>query len=232
MSSTQQAKIAKKAVPGCAAPKGRHKKRWETLTDWARARGAIILRPLVGLMARLGIHPNTLTLFGMLLQVGIGVMFGLGYLVLGGWLLLIISPVDALDGLLARTLGKPSRFGAFLDSTFDRLSDASLILGLTAYYIRQADFLNVVLLLVALVASLMVSYVRARAEALGFSCKGGLLTRMERIALIGVLSAFGLHGVLPWALPGALAVLSVFTMAQRIVSIYGASREENEDGKL
>jgi CDP-diacylglycerol--glycerol-3-phosphate 3-phosphatidyltransferase len=231
MNSAQQAEVVKKVPRGRTTPKGYRKKRWETLTDWARARGAVILVPLADFMARLGIHPNTLTLFGMLLQVGIGVMFGLGYLMLGGWLLLVVSPVDALDGALARTLGKPSRFGAFLDSTFDRISDASLIMGLTVHYLRRVDFLNVVLLLVALVASLMVSYVRARAEALGFSCKGGLLTRMERIALIGVLSAFGLHVVLPWALPGALAVLSVFTMVQRIVSIYGVSLEEDGRGE-
>jgi CDP-diacylglycerol---glycerol-3-phosphate 3-phosphatidyltransferase len=231
MSSTQQAEAAKKAARGCAAPKER-RKRWETLTDWARAKGAIILRPLADFLARLGVHPNTITLFGMLLQVGVGVVFGLGYLTLGGWLLLVVSPVDALDGLLARTLGKQSRFGAFLDSTFDRISDAALILGLTAHYMQRGNFLNVALLLVALVASLMVSYVRARAEALGFACKGGLLTRMERILLIGVLSAFGLPAVLPWALPGALAVLSVLTMIQRIVSIYGASREEGGAGEL
>jgi CDP-diacylglycerol--glycerol-3-phosphate 3-phosphatidyltransferase len=175
-------------------------------------------------VGRLGIHPNTITLVGMLLQVGIGVLFGFGYLRLGGVLLLVVSPVDALDGLLARTLGKQSRFGAFLDSTFDRISDASLILGLAAYDIWRGDYLSVALLLVATVASMMVSYVRARAEALGFSCKVGLLTRLERILLIGVLSAVGLHQPLVWA----LAILSAFTMVQRIVSIYRVSLSESE----
>jgi CDP-diacylglycerol--glycerol-3-phosphate 3-phosphatidyltransferase len=231
MSSTQQVEATKKAARGRAAPKEQREKRWDTVTDWARAKGSIILRPLADFMARLGIHPNTITLFGMLLQVGVGVVFGLGHLTLGGWLLLVISPVDALDGLLARTLGKQSRFGAFLDSTFDRISDSALILGLTAHYIQRGNLLNVALLLVALVASIMVSYVRARAEALGFVCKGGLLTRMERVLLIGVLSAFGLHAVLPWALPGALAVLSFLTMIQRIVSVYGASQKEGEAGE-
>ena len=229
MSSTQRVEAAKKAVRGKAGPKEqRERKRWDTITDWARAQGAIILRPLANCMARLGIHPNTITLIGVLLQVGIGVLFGLGYLTLGGWLLLALSPVDALDGLLARTLGKQSRFGAFLDSTMDRISDASLILGLAAHYIQQNNLLSVALLLTALVASLMVSYIRARAESLGFSCKGGLLTRMERLLLIGVLSAFGLHFVSPWILPGALAVLSIFTMIQRILSVYAASQQLDE----
>jgi CDP-diacylglycerol--glycerol-3-phosphate 3-phosphatidyltransferase len=225
MSSTQRVEATKKAARGTVGSKEPRRKRWDTLTDWARAKGAIILGPIARLMARLGIHPNTITLFGMLLQIGIGVLFGLGYLPLGGWLLLALSPVDALDGLLARMLGKQSRFGAFLDSTIDRISDSALILGLAAHYMGQGDFLYVALLLLSLVASMMISYVRARAESLGFSCKGGLMTRMERIVLIGALSAFGLHIPLVWA----LAALAVFTVIQRIVYVYGVSRMEDEE---
>jgi CDP-diacylglycerol--glycerol-3-phosphate 3-phosphatidyltransferase len=150
---------------------------------------------------------------------------GLGYITLGGWLLLIVAPVDALDGALARALGKQSRFGAFLDSTLDRLSDAALILGLTAHYLRRGASTAIVLLLISLVAVMMVSYVRARAEAEGFSCKVGLLTRMERIILIGVLSAIGLPTVMIWA----LAVLSVFTVVQRVLYVYAVSRREGQD---
>jgi CDP-diacylglycerol--glycerol-3-phosphate 3-phosphatidyltransferase len=224
MSSTQRVKATKKAARRRVGPEEQHRKRWDTLTDWARAKGAIILGPVARFMARLGIHPNTITLFGLLLQIGIGVLFGLGYLTLGGWLLLVLSPVDALDGLLARMLGKQSRFGAFLDSTIDRISDAALILGLAAYYIGRGDFLYVALLLLSLVASMMISYIRARAESLGFSCKGGLLTRMERIVLIGALSAFGLYVPLVWA----LATLAVFTVIQRMVYVYGISRKEDK----
>ncbi len=178
--------------------------------------------PIAHAMGRLGIHPNTITILGLLLQAGVGVLFGLGYITLGGWLLLVVAPVDALDGALARALGQQSRFGAFLDSTLDRLSDAALILGLTVHYLRQGAHLETVLLLVSLVAALMVSYTRARAEALGFPCKVGLLTRMERIALIGTLSAVRLPIVMIWA----LAVLSVFTVVQRILYVYAVSRRE------
>jgi CDP-diacylglycerol--glycerol-3-phosphate 3-phosphatidyltransferase len=129
-----------------------------------------------------------------------------------------------LDGLLARTLGKQSRFGAFLDSTIDRISDAVLLLGLAAHYIGKGEFLYVSLLLLSLVATVMISYVRARAESLGFSCKGGLMTRMERIVFIGLFSALGLHILLVWA----LAVLTVFTVVQRIVCVYAISRAEDE----
>ncbi len=197
--------------------------RWETFTDWARAQGEIILRPLVGVLARWNVHPNTVTIFGFVLQAGVGVVFALGRLRLGGVLLLAIAPVDALDGALARAVGRKSRFGAFLDSTLDRLSDAALILGLTAHFVRQGDHALVALLLTALVASLLVSYVRARAEALGFTCKTGILTRLERVVIIGAFSALGQPLVMGWA----LAVLSVLTVAQRMLAIYAQSRRED-----
>jgi CDP-diacylglycerol--glycerol-3-phosphate 3-phosphatidyltransferase len=191
-----------------------------TLTDWVRARARLVLDPVARFLGRLGIHPNILTIVGFLLQTGIGTLFALGRIRWGGVLLLVIGPVDALDGAVARAVGKESAFGAFLDSTLDRLSDAALILGLTWHLLRCAAWLEVALLLVALVAALMVSYTRARAESLGLSCKVGLLTRMERISLIAVLSALGLITALAWA----LAVLSVFTFLQRLVHVYAASR--------
>ncbi len=216
MSSTQHAE-----VKGGAAPE-RPRRHWDTVTDWARAQAEAVLMPIVHAVGGLGVHPNTITILGLVLQVGVGVLFGLGHVELGGWLLLVVAPIDALDGALARALGKQSRFGAFLDSTLDRLSDAALILGLVVHYLRQGASVTVVLLLISLVAAIMVSYTRARAESLGFSCKVGLLTRLERIALIGVLSAVGLPGVMVWA----LAVLSVFTVLQRILHVYAASRKE------
>lgn len=215
MSSTHRAELKRRAAREQSPSK------WDTLTDWARAQGSVILRPVANVMGRLGLHPNTVTLLGMLLQIGVGIMFGLGHLRLGGWLLLAVAPVDALDGLLARVLGKQSKFGAFLDSTVDRISDAALILGLAAHYIRQGAHLEVALLLTSLVAVMMISYIRARAEAVGYCCKVGLLTRMERILLIGVLSALGLHTVMVWA----LALLSLFTVIQRILYVYKISRQ-------
>ncbi len=220
MSTVQQVKRERKVK------QRRLRKRWDTFTDWARAQAGDILNPVARIAGRLGIHPNTVTLVGFLLQAGVGVVFGMGHLVLGGWLLLIVAPVDALDGALARALGQKSRFGAFLDSTLDRLSDAALILGLTAHYLRQGEHLEVALLLISLVAAQMVSYIRARAEAEGFPCKVGLLTRLERIVLIAVLSALGLPIVMVWA----LAVLSVFTMVQRLLYVYAVSRREGTGG--
>lgn len=204
----------------------RQSKHWDSLTDWARVQVRGILMPIARAVGRLGIHPNMVTVLGMLLQIGVAVLFGLGHIILGGWLLLAVAPVDALDGALARALGKESRFGAFLDSTLDRISDAALILGLTAHYMSQGAQLEVALLLISLVAAMMVSYVRARAEVSGFPCKVGMLTRMERIILIGVLSAIGLPVVMIWA----LALLSVVTVLQRIFYVYAVSRQDDMDG--
>ena len=222
MSSTQRVKLKKSATQ----KRKRERRRWDSLTDWARAQASVITTPIARIIGRLGIHPNTLTIVGLLLQVGVAVVFGLGYVKLGGWLLLIVAPIDALDGALARALGKQSRFGAFLDSTLDRIADAVLILGLTAHYLHQEMYVMVALLLISLVAAMMVSYIRARAEALGFPCKVGLLTRLERILLIAVLSALGLPLVMAWA----LATLSTFTVVQRILYVYAASMWEEQTG--
>jgi len=223
MSSNQRVEAKKRAAQK-QQPK-RERKRWDSFTDWARVQAGVITMPIARVVGRLGIQPNTLTVIGLLLQIGVAVVFGLGYLRLGGLLLLIVAPVDALDGALARALGKQSRFGAFLDSTMDRIADAALILGLTAHYLYQEVYVAAVLLLVSLVAAMMVSYIRARAEALGFSCKVGLLTRMERILLIAALSALGFPLLMVWA----LAILSVFTVVQRMLHVYAVSlSEENE----
>lgn len=195
---------------------------WESFTDWARERASVITTPIAGAIGRLGIHPNTITLVGMLLQLGVAVVMGLGHIVLGGFLLLAIAPVDALDGALARLQGRQTRFGAFLDSTLDRIADAGLIIGLIAHFLRQAAYTEVALLLVAQVAVLMVSYTRARAEALGFPCKIGLVTRLERILLIGVFCALGLPTVMAWM----LTVLSVVTVVQRVLYVYALSRRD------
>ena len=204
------------------AKEERERGRWDTFTDWARTQAGVILMPIARVMGRLGIHPNTITILGLLLQSGVGVVFGLGYIQLGGWLLLLVAPVDALDGALARALGKETRFGAFLDSTLDRFSDAALILGLMVHYLRQGASVEVVVAFVAMVGAIMVSYTRARAEAMGFDCKVGLLTRMERIVLIGALSAVGLPTVMLWTLAG----LSMVTVVQRILHVYVLSRQE------
>jgi CDP-diacylglycerol--glycerol-3-phosphate 3-phosphatidyltransferase len=174
-----------------------------------------------------GITPNTLTTLGALLIVGAGAAFGVGSLRLGGALLLASGVVDTLDGQVARLFGQESKFGAFYDSTLDRVGDGAIFIGL-AVYLRAAPDVDwreasVLVCLVALLATQLVSYMRARAEGLGLECKVGIAQRAERIL------GLGLPTLLFGAGPGArlltiivtiLMVLSIVTVGQRFVHVY------------
>jgi len=195
----------------------------KTLTDWLRARFAGVLEPVAERLAGIGMGANAISVLGFLLQVGVGLLFVGGRVRVGGLILFFGAPLDALDGAVARASGRDGMFGAFLDSTLDRFADAVLILGLVAYRMQAGAHVEVALLLAALVAAFMVSYTRARAESLGASCKVGLLTRLERILLIAVLAAFGLITILAWA----LAILSAFTVLQRVVYVYASCFEDD-----
>ncbi len=195
---------------------------YESFTDWARDAAQVITVPVARFLAGLRIHPNTLTLLGCLLNVGVAAVLSTGRLSLGGWLLVIAAPLDALDGALARVMGQQSRFGAFLDSTLDRVSEAVLLFGLAAHFLQQGAALEVLLAFVALAGSMMVSYTRARAEGVGVSCKVGLLTRMERAAVLIIGLILGIPTVALWV----LAVGSALTALHRVLYVYRRIREE------
>ncbi|MDX9955162.1 MAG: CDP-alcohol phosphatidyltransferase family protein [Anaerolineae bacterium] len=195
-------------------------KEYETFTDWARAKGSIITYPIARVLNRWGVHPNTITLSGLVLAIAVSVLIAFGYTRLGGALLLLTSSVDALDGALARVGGQRSRFGAFLDSTLDRISEGVLMFGLLVALYPRDSALEIYLIFATLLGAMMVSYTRARAEGLGYSCKTGLLTRIERIILLGVCLLFD------WIRPALilLAALSWFTALQRIFYVYREAR--------
>src|SRR6266513_2470077 len=138
-----------------------------------------------------GVNPNTITTVGTLMVIGSGVAFGFGTIRLGGFLLLLSGILDLLDGQVARQGGKMTTFGAFYDSTLDRIGEAAVFVGLIFYFSSgplPADMKPRALAagLVALVASFLVSYTRARAEALGVENKVGIAPRAERILFLGV----------------------------------------------
>jgi CDP-diacylglycerol---glycerol-3-phosphate 3-phosphatidyltransferase len=163
-----------------------------------------------------GISPNTLTLIGFLLTVIVALVLAAGHLLWGGLLLIVAALFDTLDGALARHAGKTSLFGAFLDSVMDRFSEAVTLVALIWYYSGQVDGrIPVVLLAATLVGSLMVSYTRARAEAVGVECKEGFFQRTERIVVL----ILGL--VTGWMLPvlWILAIFTNFTALQRILDV-------------
>lgn len=197
-------------------------KKRATFTDWLRAQAAVITAPIAKFLSKLGIHPNTVTLLGFLLVSGAAVVLATGNLRLGGALLLITSTADAIDGTLARLKGTKGHFGAFLDSTVDRVSDAVLLFGLLVHLLPQGGAIDVYLIFASMLGFVMVSYTRARAEGVGYTCKVGILTRVERILLLGG----GMLLNLPRLTLVALAVLSWVTVLQRVLFVYKQAREE------
>ena len=183
------------------------------LTELARKYSRIFLEPMARFVSWTHISPNVITMIGFILTVGIAIVIGLGYLKIGGVLIIAAAGFDALDGTLARMMGRTSRFGAFLDSTIDRFSEAVIFLGLFIYFTIQGNAqMELILIYTTIVGSLMVSYARARAEGIGINLKDGWLTRFERVTLLIIGLIFG---ILLWIL-WILAVFTNFTAIQRM----------------
>jgi CDP-diacylglycerol--glycerol-3-phosphate 3-phosphatidyltransferase len=193
-----------------------------TLSAWARKRSSGLLSTLVRPLAAAGVAPNAITVTALLLAACAAAVLANGYMAWGGGLILLAGALDALDGSLARLTGQQSRFGAFLDSTLDRYSDALVFVGLAWFYLNAGARMEVMLIFASLVGSVMVSYTRARAEGLGLECKGGLLTRLERVLIIATALIIG------WVQPmlALMAVLTNVTAAQRIWHVWQVTKGE------
>jgi CDP-diacylglycerol--glycerol-3-phosphate 3-phosphatidyltransferase len=182
----------------------------------------------IGVFRDSPVTPNMLTLFGLAITAAGAALVAMGHLLIGGVVLLFAGLFDILDGALARAAGKVYRYGAFLDSTVDRYSEGVVYLGILIYFLQRHDTLDSVVLLIALAGSFLVSYVRARAQSLGFSCDVGILARPERVVIIT--AGLILDRVLPWsALTIALWVLAVgtnFTAVQRVWVVWQQNRVE------
>ncbi|MBN1601742.1 MAG: CDP-alcohol phosphatidyltransferase family protein [Chitinispirillaceae bacterium] len=174
------------------------------------------LKPLALFLARLGLHPNHLTVAGVLFFAAAAVLcvydywkFSLLFVIAGGIF-------DGLDGVVARETGQSSVFGSILDSSCDRITEIVLLLGIMVYFLLETPVNNigVILCFCAVSASLMVSYVKARCEGASVQCKGGILQRPERIILLSAGLLMGAH-VMRWIL-GIIAVLGLFTSIQRL----------------
>lgn len=188
-----------------------------------------LTRPLVEGLIRAGIGPNVITTVGTLMVVASAVAFGLGQVRLGGLLYLLSGVVDTLDGAVARANGQVTRFGAFYDSTLDRVGDGATFMGIAVFYLLAPPGSVVyrepaiIISMVAIIASLLVSYARARAEGLGIDCKVGLVQRAERIIGLSVPTLVwgpGPQGVLLFWIVAVLTVASVVTVVQRFVYVY------------
>lgn len=182
-----------------------------------RVRG--FMSPLIAALDALGVSPNALTVLGLVLNVGAAAIVATGELVYGAIAFLVASAFDMLDGSLARRRGTASKLGAFLDSTFDRLSETAMFVALLIDHAANPygpDWMAPVIV-VALAGSLTTSYARARSESLGQDCKVGWVERPERVVILVLGLVLG-REILGFAI-FALAILSWFTVLQRILHV-------------
>ena len=177
-----------------------------------------MLDPIVRLFTKLNINPNTFTTIGFLISCIAALYMASGHLRTAACLILLSGLCDTIDGKLARSSGKVTRFGALYDSTLDRYSEVIFFFGLAFYFIKNGWYRTSVVLAVGLGGSLMVSYVRARAESLGFHCKVGLLQRAERLLLLGAGALIHLYALV--AAIWIIGILSNITAIQRIFHVW------------
>src|ERR1700674_2911971 len=197
-----------------------------TPTDHLKKGALRVIEPANSLLARNNVSPNALTTIGTLLTVAAAVVYATGHIMTAGWLMSVTAVFDVIDGQVARRTGRSTVFGAFYDSTLDRVADGALMAGLTVFYMTSPVHHNiymVVVCLVGIIGTFLVSYTRARAESLGIDAKVGVMQRPERIVLLSAPQAlFGLfwNG---WVLMGIIILLSVtawITAVQRIAFVY------------
>lgn len=153
------------------------------------------INPLIQFLARAGVTPNMITVMGFILNIVAACIFVWGanaargdlrFVGWGGAVILFAGLFDMIDGRLARVSGQESKFGALFDSVIDRYSELVMFLGICYYLVAQNYFLSSLFAFIAMIGSVMVSYVRARAEGLGIECKGGMMQRPERVLTVGI----------------------------------------------
>lgn len=185
-----------------------------------------LVEPIARLLAKAGISPNFLSLLGLLLSVGVAFILAQGQLFWGGWLLLVAGICDTLDGMVARAAGRASRFGALFDSTLDRLSEAAVLFGLLVLFLNQGAVTEVMLVYGAMVTSILISYVKARAEGLALQGRGGIMPREVRVVAL----AFGLIvnqvAVLLWL----LCILNTYSALDRLWRAGREAAQRADDG--
>src|SRR5438105_2742225 len=198
-------------------------------TDYVKNGALRAIEPAIAFLARNNVSPNTITTVGTLITVAASVVYATGHIMTAGWIMNVTAFFDVADGEVARRTGRSSVFGAFYDSTLDRVADGALMAGLAFFYATNTVHHNlymVVACLVCMVGTFLISYTRARAEALGVDAKVGVMQRPERMVLLSVpQSLFGLfwNG---WVLMGIILLLTVtawITAVQRIAFVYRAT---------
>ena len=180
-----------------------------------------LITPVVEFFVRLELNPNFFTTIGFILTIGGAILFAAGQIVAAGAIVLLAGTFDIVDGKVARATNRVTKFGALYDSTLDRYSEVIMFFGMAFHFLRADMFITSVAVSFALGGSIMVSYVRARAEALGFQCKVGIMQRPERVVYIGVGAIFSfIHlGTFIFAIL-LIAIFANITAIQRVYHIY------------
>ncbi|MEO6445434.1 MAG: CDP-alcohol phosphatidyltransferase family protein [Gemmatimonadaceae bacterium] len=196
-----------------------------------------VIAPVADWMVRRRINPNTITTVGTGCSMAAGVIYATGHISVAGWVLGLTALFDVLDGTVARRTGRSTVFGAFYDSTLDRVADGAVLGGLTVFFARNATHHSVPdwtatpmvgVLLIGIIGTFLTSYTRARAESLGIDAKVGMLQRPERVTLLSAPQAFFGLALGGWILIGICVLLSAtawITAVQRIVFVYRATKD-------
>jgi len=187
-------------------------RRSKSVTDIFRSAFKGAFEPIAVFLTRIGIYPNTITILGLVGHFVAAYLVISGYLTAAGILLIVIAPLDFLDGMMARMRGESSRFGAFVDSVTDRYSELVIYGALLIYFLQAGNLLGCVLVYLAIAGSILVSYIRARAESLNFDTKVGILTRLERYLVLIPALVFNIPIVAMWI----IAIFANVTALQRI----------------
>jgi CDP-diacylglycerol--glycerol-3-phosphate 3-phosphatidyltransferase len=217
------------------------------LWEWIQAGYLRLIEPVADFLVARRVNPNTITTVGTLCSAAGGVIYATGHISLAGWVIGLTALFDVLDGTVARRTGRSTVFGAFYDSTLDRVADGIVLGGLTVFYATSAEHYSVPMLVVSLlgiIGTFLTSYTRARAEALGIDAKVGIMQRPERVTLLSAPQAFFGLALNGWILAGIVVLLSVtawITAVQRIAFVYrvtkvagggGGTRPEGRDEPL
>ena len=204
------------------------------LWDWIKKGYLRLIDPVADWLVRWRVHPNTITIVGTLCTVVGGIIYGTGHIRTAGWFLGLTALFDVLDGTVARRSNRSSTFGAFLDSTLDRVADGAVMAGLATFYALNPVHRSLPMMIVCmlgLIGAFLTSYTRARAEALGIDAKVGLLQRPERVTLLSAPQAFFGLALGGWVLALIIVILTVtawVTVVQRVTFVYHATQSDTE----
>ncbi len=197
------------------------------LPNWLKDRFVKIIQPIIDIFIKAQVNPNTFTTIGFIVSLFAAYFFGAGSLRAGGALLLFAGIFDIFDGRIARATGQVTKFGALYDSTLDRYSEVIVFFGIAYYFIASDHMLASVAAFIALGGSIMVSYVRARAEGLGLSCKVGIMQRPERVVTLGVTAL--IHEYVFIAGVVFIAIFANITAIQRIYYVWAQDNGKKDE---